>query len=64
MRSLCDNCENIVLLPEGLNNYKQLTASVYLPKTPHDIVEKYSCSSDVKDCMFDYSTEYSFGKLC
>ena len=45
---LCDTCENIILLTKGLNNYKRLTASARLPETPHDIVEKYSCSSDDK----------------
>ena len=59
MSCLFDTCENFFLLAKGLNNYKQLTASVRLPKTLHDIVEKYSCSSDDKDCMFDDS-----GKLC
>ena len=43
---LCDTCPNIVLLAKGLNNYKQVTASDRLPKTPHDIVEKRSCSSN------------------
>ena len=38
---LCNTCKNIVLLDKGLNNYKRLTASARLPKTPHDIVEKY-----------------------
>ena len=52
------------MLAIGLNNYKQLTASARLPETPHDIVEKYSCSSDDKDCMFDDCTECSSGKLC
>ena len=61
---LCDTSENIVLLAKGLNNYKRLTASARLPETPHDIVEKYSCSSDDKDCMFDDCTECSSGKLC
>ena len=49
---LCDTSENIVLLAKGLNNYKRLTASARLPETPHDIVEKYSCSSDDKDCVW------------
>ena len=61
---LCDTCENIVLLAKGLNNYKRLTASARLPETPHNIVEKYSCSSDDQDCMFDDCTECSSGKLC
>ena len=61
---LCDTSENIVLLAKGLNNYKRLTASARLPETPHDIVEKYSCSSDDKDCMFDDCTDCSSGKLC
>ena len=61
---LCDTCENIVLLAKGMNNYKRLTASVRLPKTLHDIVETYSCSSDEKDCMFDDCAECSSGKLC
>ena len=61
---LCDTCEYIVLLAIGLNNYKQLTASARLPETPHDIVEKYSCSSDDKNCMFDDCTECSSAKLC
>ena len=39
---LCDTCEYIVLLAKGLNNYKRLTASARLSKTPHDIVEKDS----------------------
>ena len=52
------------MLAKGLNNYKRLTASARLPETPHDIVEKYSCSSDDKDCMFDDCTECSSGKLC
>ena len=64
MSRLCDTCENFFLLAEGLNNYKQLTASARLPKTLHDIVEKYSCSSDDKDCMFDDCAECSSGKLC
>ena len=61
---LCDTCKNTVLLAKGLNNYKRLTASTRLPETLHDIVEKYSCSSDDKDCMFDDCTECSSGNLC
>ena len=64
MSCLFDTCEKKFLLAKGLNNYKQLTASVRLPKTLHDIVEKYSCSSDDKDCMFDDCAECSSGKLC
>ena len=30
-------------------------------RTLHDMVEKYSCSSDDKDCMFDNCTECSSG---
>ena len=35
-----------------------------LSETPHDIVEKYSCSSDQKDFMFSDCTEIANGKLC
>ena len=61
---LCDPCDNIVLLAKGLNNYQRPTALARLSETPHNIVEKYSCSSDDKDCMFDDCTECSSGKLC
>ena len=49
---------------KGPNSYKRFTVSARLPETPHDIVEKYSCSPDDKDCMFDDCTECSSGRLC
>ena len=52
------------MLAKGLNIYKRLTASARLPETPHGIVEKYSCLSDEKYCMFDDCKECSSGKLC
>ena len=51
------------MLAKCLNNYKRFTASARLLEAPYDIVEKYSCSSDEKDCMFDVCTERSSGKL-
>ena len=59
---LCDTCENIVLLAKGLN--KKLPSSSRLPDNPHDIVEKYSCSSDSKECMSDKCENCSLGRLC
>jgi len=59
---LFDTCENIVLLAKGLN--KRLPLSSHLPDNPHDIVEKYSCSSDNKQCMSNDCEKCSSGKLC
>ena len=61
--AFCDTCENIVLLAKGLNNHKRLTTSAPFPEIPHYIVDKYSCSSDDKDCTFDDCSECSSGKL-
>ena len=59
---LCDTCENTVLFAKGLN--KRLPSSSRLPENPHDIVEKYSCSSDNKQCMSNNYKNCSSGELC
>ena len=59
---LCDTCENTVLLAKGLNK-KISPSSTRIPENPHDIVEKYSCSSD-KRCMLDNCENCSAGGLC
>ena len=59
---LCDTCENTVLLAKGLN--KRLPSSSRLPENPHDIVEKYSCSSDNKQCMSNNCEKCSSGDFC
>ena len=58
---LYDTRENTVLLAKGLN--KRLPSSFCLPENPHDIVEKYSCSSDNKQCMSNNCEKCSPGKL-
>ena len=56
---LCDTCENTVILAKGLN--KRLPSSSRLPENPHDIVAKYSCSSDNKQCMSNNCEKCSSG---
>ena len=58
---LCDTCENSVLLAKGINSCKKVPNG--LPETPHDIVERYSCS-DQRACMFNECSECKDGKLC
>ena len=58
---LCDTCENSVLLAKGINGCKKVPNG--LPETPHDIVERYSCS-DQRACMFNECSECEDGKLC
>ena len=59
--SLCDTCEKSVLLAKGINGCKEVQNG--LPETPHDIVERYSCS-DQRACMFSECSESEDGKLC
>ena len=47
-------CENVLLLPKGFNKCKKLTGTY--PTYPHDLVEKYSCKSNSKECMFNKCT--------
>ena len=49
-------------MAKGLN--KRLPSSSHLPKNPHDIVEKYSCSSDNKQCESNNCEKCSSGELC
>ena len=58
---LCDTCENSVLLAKGINSCQKIPNG--LPETPHDIVERYSCS-DQRACMFNECSECEDGKLC
>ena len=58
---LCETCENVVLLAKWLN---KTLKECQLPDNPHDLVERYSCSSDSKLCMFDQCEKCSSGKLC
>ena len=45
---LCELCENVTLLATGVNRvFKDK-----FPTSPHDIVEKFSCSS-TRHCMYD-----------
>jgi len=43
---LCEICENACLLAKGINKYLKLK----LPTTPHDLVERFSCSRE-SSCM-------------
>ena len=46
---LCEICENVVDFMQALNQH--LPKELILPTNPHDIVEKFSCSSGNNDCM-------------
>ena len=59
---LCEICENCVLLARGLS--KKLDSP--LPTNPHDLVEKFACDLNVRECAMDEcrscsSQEYDFG---
>ena len=47
---LCEICENTSLLGKGLNNACKLKD---VPSDPHSFVEKYSCDSESRECMFN-----------
>ena len=47
---LCEICENCILLAKGLN--KKLKDP--LPTNPHDLVEKFACNLEVRDCVFNH----------
>ena len=49
---LCELCENVTLLATGVNK----VLKDKLPTSPHDIVEKFSCSS-TRHCMYDACCE-------
>ena len=50
-----------VLSAKGINSCKKVPNG--LLETPHDIVERYSCS-DQRACMFNECSECEDGKLC
>ena len=49
---LCELCENVTLLATGVNK----VLKDKLPMSPHDILEKFSCSS-TRHCMYDACCE-------
>ena len=51
---LCEVCENCVLLVKGFNKCKNIFET--LPTNPHDLIEKYACDSNLKDCMRNICT--------
>ena len=51
---LCEVCENCVLLVKGFDKCKNISET--LPTNPHDLVEKYACDSNLKDCMRNICT--------
>ena len=56
-------CDNNVLLVKSLKNGKKHFTN-RLPKAPHNIVNRYSCSDSTKNiCMFDSCTDSKNGKL-
>ena len=54
---LCEICENVVYLSKALaQNGKDL------PSNPHDLVEKFSCDSSKRECM--YTNECDVCNVC
>ena len=51
---LCEVCENCILLVKGFNKCKNISET--LPTNPHDLVEKYACDSNLKDCLRNICT--------
>ena len=47
---LYEICENSSLLSKWLNNRKRIFREKF-PTNPHDLVEKFNCSSDTGNCM-------------
>ena len=49
---LCEVCENVVLLSKGINK-ALISDEKALPTNPHELVEKFSCDSSSRICMFE-----------
>ena len=48
---LCEICENICLLVNGINKMIK-DKDLILPSNPHDLVEKFCCNTESKECIF------------
>ena len=47
---LCEICSNVCFIAEVLN--KKIESCNMVPMVPHSLVEKYTCNSSSRTCMF------------
>ena len=58
-RTVCKICENLVYLSKAFaQNDKDL------PSNPHDLVEKFSCDSSKRECMYTYKCDVCNVCIC